>query len=99
MTRRRDFMEAFWIDPDYQGLAGWPSDAKEQARENVGEAKPPPLGDPVEAAIAIRDGIGFRYERLVGLADYVAQRDAAHGLGLPRLTITRRVRRRKLPGL
>ena len=97
MTRRRDFMEAFWIDPDYQGLAGRPSDAEEQARENVGEAKPPPLRDPVEVVIAIRDRIGFRYERIVGLADYVSQREAAQVLGLPVMTITRWVRRKKLP--
>ncbi len=96
MTRRRDFMEAFWIDPDYQGLAGWPSDAQEQASENVGEAKAPPLHDPVEAVIAIRDRIGFRYERIVGLADYVSQREAAQVLGLPVMTITRWVRRKKL---
>ncbi len=97
MTRRRDFMEAFWIDPDYQGLAGWPSDAEEQARANVGEAKPPSLRDPVEVVIAIRDRIGFRYERIVGLADYVSQREAAQVLGLPVMTITRWVRRKKLP--
>jgi len=97
MTRRRDFMEAFWIDPDYRGLAGRPRDAEEQARENVGEAKPRSLRDPVEVVIAIRDRIGFRYERIVGLADYVSQREAAQVLGLPVMTITRWVRRKKLP--
>src|SRR5438309_10200161 len=96
MTRRRDFMEAFWIDPDYQGLAGWPRDAEEQARETVGEAKPPSLRDPAEVVIAVRDRIGFRYERIGSLADYVCQREAAQVLGLPVMSITRWVSRKKL---
>ena len=97
MTRRRDFMEAFWIDPDYRGLAGWPNEAEVQAGQNVKAAPASQRHDPVEAVIAIRDRIGFAYERIVGLADYVSQREAAQLLGLPVMTITRWVHGKKIP--
>jgi hypothetical protein len=87
MPWRPDFTEAFWIDPDYVGLAGYPVTTEEPA---------PAPRPPSEAVLIMRDRIGFEYERRVNLGDFVSQRDAAKLLGLNLMTINRWVRSRKL---
>lgn len=63
-------------------VAGWPQRASAPA--------------PKAAIIVMRDRIGFKYERVVGLDDFVSQREAAQLLGLPTMTVNRWVRARKL---
>jgi len=58
---------------------------------------PSPWREPSTAVLVLRDRIGFRYERLVGLRDLVSQREAAQLLGIPKMTINRWVRRKRLP--
>lgn len=49
-----------------------------------------------KAVLSIRDRIGFEYERVIGLGDYVSVRDAADLLQLPVMTVNRWVRAKKL---
>lgn len=53
--------------------------------------------EPVEAALSLRDRIGFRYERIVGLDDFVSQREAAQLLGIPKMKVNRWVRGKRIP--
>jgi excisionase family DNA binding protein len=48
------------------------------------------------AVIVMRDRIGFKYERAIGLDDYVSQKEAAQLLRVPVMTVNRWVRRRSL---
>lgn len=48
------------------------------------------------AVIEMRDRLGFRYERVVGLDEYVSQRDAAGILQVPVMTVNRWIRNRAL---
>lgn len=99
MPWRRDFAEAYWIDPDYKGLAGYPDDPGDQQRADQPLEGPPKprLHDVQEAVLIMRDRIGFQYERRVGLGDLISQRDAAKLLGVDLMTVTRWVKRKKLP--
>lgn len=97
MPWRDDYVEAFWIDSEF-GLAGWPEDipekpAVESALKTEPHYKPK---EPTEAVMVMRDRIGFRYERIVGLGDYLSQREAATLLGVPVMRVNRWVRRNKL---
>jgi hypothetical protein len=112
MPWRRDFVKAFWFDPDWVGLSGYP-DQEEEPEERPAER---PTGlvpnrvtrtyptyrktqteRPIGAAvIVIRDRIGFEYERQVGLDDFVSIREAAKLLELPVMTLTRWVKSKKL---
>jgi excisionase family DNA binding protein len=54
--------------------------------------------NPVRGAVMVkRDRTGFRYERAIGLDDYVSQAEAAKLLQIPVMTIYRWVRGRGLP--
>ncbi len=46
--------------------------------------------------VVVRDRTGFRYERYVGLDDYVTARDAAQLLGVPAMTVTRWIKKRRI---
>lgn len=97
MPWRDDYVEAFWIDPEF-GLAGWPEDIPkkptvESALKTEHHYMPQ---EPTEAVIVMRDRIGFRYERIVGLRDYLSQREAAKLLGVPVMRVNRWVKSKKL---
>jgi excisionase family DNA binding protein len=118
MPWRHDFVQCYWVDPDWAGFSGYPG------HESQPKAFPPqPTGPshvnskhlthsasldstdrPIAAAvIVVRDRIGFRYERRVGLDNLVTVRDAAQLLQLPVMTVTRwikkgRIRSRKQNG-
>ena len=109
MPWREDYVQCFWLDPDWVGLGGYPDQQKapaeaikESAPEHVkrsyltGLAKTPPQRPIAAAVIAVRDRIGFRYEREVGLDDFVSVREAAQLLHLPVMTISRWVKRKVL---
>lgn len=85
MPWKQGFTEAFWIDPGF-GLAGWPD-------QNAPDEDP----ELREAVVVKRDRIGFRYERVVQLDDWVSQQEAAQLLGLPVMTVNRWVRAKKIP--
>lgn len=79
---------AFWLDSG-PGLAGHPEAPPQTGDAQAGETTPPPAGEPRFAVITVADRIGFEYRRVVGLDDFVSQRDAAQLLGLPVMTVTR----------
>lgn len=86
MAWRRDYIEAFCIDRAHRGLSGVP---------DPGELESPATDlEPNEVVLVLRDRLGFRYERIVGLDDYVSQRDASLLLGLPVMTVNRWVGKR-----
>ncbi len=87
MTRRKDYLRAFWIDPDFVGLSGWPEKQEPEQQPR----------DPSEAIVVLRDRVGFEYQRVVGLDQFVSQREAAQLMGLPVMTINRWVHAKKLP--
>ncbi|HYL56668.1 MAG TPA: helix-turn-helix domain-containing protein [Gemmatimonadales bacterium] len=109
MPWRTDFVECFWLDPDWVGLSGYP-DQKAPTAEALASAAPrhvtrsyhkhsvtaAPQRPIAAAVIAVRDRIGFRYEREVGLDDFVSVREAAQLLDLPIMTLTRWVKRKVL---
>jgi hypothetical protein len=88
MPWRSDTPPAFWLDPT-PGLAGPPdavaSPGVAAARARTRQAG----GDARFAVISFSDRIGFEYRRVVGLNDFVSQRDAAQLLDLPVMTVTR----------
>lgn len=79
---------AFWLDSG-PGLAGHPEEAPLTDASLAGETTPSPVGEPRFAVITVADRIGFEYRRVVGLDDFVSQRDAAQLLDLPVMTVTR----------
>src|SRR2546428_1382062 len=102
MPWRKDFVECFWLDPDWVGLSGYPDPGKPPAaaiqssaprhvkrsyRTHV--ARTPQRRPLAAAVVAVRDRIGFRYEREVGLDDFVSVREAAQLLDLPFMTVGR----------
>jgi excisionase family DNA binding protein len=112
MPWRNDFVQTFWLDPDWVGLSGYPDQEEEpegQPVEHPGGLVPNrvirtyPTYRKTEterhigaAVIVIRDRIGFEYERQVGLNDFVSIREAAKLLELPVMTLTRWVKSKKL---
>src|SRR5437879_3482967 len=105
MPWRKDFVECFWLDPDWVGLSGRPDRLKPAAealedaaprhvkRSYLTHSAPTAPQRPIAAAvIAVRDRIGFRYEREVGLDDFVSVREAAQLLDLPIMTVSRWVK-------
>lgn len=50
------------------------------------------------AVVEMRDRLGFKYERVVALDDYVSQREAAGILQVPVMTINRWIRNHTLKG-
>jgi excisionase family DNA binding protein len=86
MARREEFLEAYWIDPTYPDFT---KDRKLTKQSDTPAA-------PEEAVFNIRDRIGFRYERRVGLGDFVSQREAARLLGVAVMTVYRWVRNKEL---
>jgi len=46
--------------------------------------------------VVVRDRTGFSYERHVGLDDFVTVRDAAQLLGIPAMTVTRWIKKRRI---
>jgi hypothetical protein len=108
MPRRPDSIEAFWLDPR-GGFSGYP---RASATRETRASPPRPtlraaLEDmaargafaesPAFAVIQVRDKLGFTFERVVGLDEYVSQREAASILDLPVMTINRAVRAKQLP--
>jgi len=105
MPWRKDFVECFWLDPDWVGLSGYP-DRRAHKAEALANAAPrhvkrsyvthsattPPERPIAAAVIAVRDRIGFQYERQVGLGDFVSVREAAQLLDLPIMTVSRWVK-------
>lgn len=105
MPWRKDFVECFWLDPDWVGLSGYP-DQRASTAETFVNAAPrhvtrsylkhtataAPQRPIAAAVIAVRDRIGFRYEREVGLDDFVSVREAAQLLDLPIMTVSRWVK-------
>lgn len=87
MPWRDDYLQAAWVVPEW-GLAGVPAHEAEEP-----ESRP----DPIQAVLFLRDRIGFRYERIVELDDYVSQREAAQLLQAPTMTINRWVRGKRIP--
>ncbi len=111
MPWRHDFVQCFWVDPDGGGFSGYPED-ESQLRKSPPEPTGPghvtseylthgallastkrPIG---AAVIVVRDRIGFRYERVIGLDDFVSVREAAQLAGLPIMTLSRRIKRRRI---
>ena len=105
MPWRKDFVECFWLDPDWVGLSGYPDPDKPPAAAIEGSAprhvkrsyrtrvaRTPPRRPLAAAVVAVRDRIGFRYEREVGLDDFVSVREAAQLLDLPIMTVSRWVK-------
>ena len=103
MPWRPDFIQSYWVDPDWTGLAGDPSQAQPVRLEDLGPrqveshdrvhtddgAPERPLG---AAVMVVRDRTGFEYRRDVGLDDCVSVREAAQLLQLPIMTIHRWVK-------
>jgi excisionase family DNA binding protein len=109
MPWRQDFVECFWLDPDWVGLSGYPNQEKSvgEALEDVAprhvkrsyfthSPTTPPERPIAAAVISVRDRIGFRYEREVGLDDLVSIREAAQLLNLPVMTVSRWVKKKVL---
>jgi hypothetical protein len=124
MPWRGDFVKAFWINPDYVGLSGYPGQEDAPKGAPPGQATPTPPAAPIPfseqlrsrvetinttfktaerpqapiqyAVITLRDRIGFEYERVLGLDDFVSVRDAANLLSLPVMTVNRWVRAKKV---
>jgi hypothetical protein len=60
------------------------------AKEGAARTTAPQAGDDVRSAVVtVSDRIGFEYRRVVGMNDFVSQRDAAQLLDLPVMTVTR----------
>ena len=111
MPWRHDFVQCYWVDPDWAGFSGYPGDAAERSAPPPEPSGPPhvrskylthgaPLAStnrPIGAAvIVVRDRIGFQYEREVGLDDLVSVREAAQLVGVPVMTLSRWIKRRSL---
>lgn len=108
MPWRPDFITAYWQDPDWVPLRGYPPKSPETVkidelgpsrvewhdRIHTHEGRPErPIG---AAVIVVRDRTGFQYRRDVGLDDYVSVREAAQLLQLPAMTVHRWVKKREL---
>ena len=101
MPWRGDFVQSFWLDPDFVGFAGLPDEnnplpappsPEELSRLDMGLTR-----NPVHRAIiTIRDRIGFEYQREIGLDDFVSVRDAASLLEIPVMTVNRWVRAKRV---
>ncbi len=110
MPWRHDFVQSCWVDPDWGGFSGYAEDEAPPTRppEPGGPAhvhsqpvthwaKPDATERPIGAAVVVvRDRTGFRYERYVGLDDYVTARDAAQLLGVPAMTVTRWIKKGRI---
>ncbi|MGH2373367.1 MAG: helix-turn-helix domain-containing protein [bacterium] len=110
MPWRHDFVQCFWVDPDWDGFSGYPMDKapSRTAPEPAGPAhvrssyvtrtaSPDEARPPIGAAVTVlRDRTGFRYEREVGLDDFVTVRDAAQLLRVPAMTVTRWIKNQRI---
>ena len=110
MPWRHDFVQTFWIDPDWGGFSGYAADKSpsetppEPASPAHVRSKHPTRMAPPEgttrligsAVVVLRDRTGFRYERQVGLDDFVTVRDAAQLLRVPIMTVTRWIKKRRI---
>lgn len=107
MPWRSDFVKCLWLDPEWVGLSGYPAqdnaptpsieEAPNHVRRSYVTSAPRTLRRvPTAAVIAVRDRIGFRYEREVGLDDFVSIREAAQLLDLPVMTVSRWVKKREM---
>ena len=111
MPWRHDFVQCYWVDPDWGGFSGYPGDESRPRKSRPEPTGPhhvrseypthsasldstdPPIG---AAVIVVRDRIGFRYERVVGLDDFVSVREAAQLTGLPIMTLSRWIKRQRI---
>ena len=109
MPWRHDFVQCFWVDPDWAGFSGYadatsPRTTSEPAGpDHVRSSFPTHLASPDEtnrpiaaAVTVLRDRTGFHYERQVGLDDFVTVRDAAQLLRVPPMTVTRWIKKRRI---
>jgi hypothetical protein len=90
MARRDGYLSAYWIDPLLPDLESSRKRNSKRKRTNS-------TTQPEEAVFIVRDRIGFKYERKVGLPDFVSQREAAELLRLAVMTVNRWVRDGDLP--
>lgn len=88
MPWRDKSQPAFWLDSG-PGLAGHPEAPPQADASLTGGTAASPAGDLRFAIVTVADRIGFEYRRVVGLDDFVSQRDAAQLLDLPVMTVTR----------
>ena len=110
MPWRHDFVQCFWVDPDWDGFSRYPEDetplrtapepaAPAHVRSSyvTHTASPAEARRPIGAAVTVlRDRTGFRYERHVGLDDFVTVREAAQLLRVPAMTVTRWIKKRRI---
>ncbi len=111
MPWRHDFVQCYWVDPDWGGFSGYPGDESQPGNSPLEPTGPSYVRsehlthsaslDSTErligaAVIVVRDRIGFRYERQVGLDDFVSVREAAQLTGLPVMTLSRWIKRRRI---
>src|SRR5713101_3960727 len=111
MPWRHDFVQCYLVDPDWDSFSGYPRD-ESQPRNSMPEPVGPShvhskhpthsasldsTGRSIGAAVTVvRDRIGFRYERVVGLDDFVSVREAAQLVGLPVMTLSRWIKGRRI---
>lgn len=109
MPWRRDYVRCFWLDPDWTGLSGYPTEDEIAAADleallprKVERTYPtykptiPPTRPMDGVVIVMRDRIGFEYERYVGLDQFVSIREGAQLLELPVMTVSRWVKKREM---
>jgi excisionase family DNA binding protein len=111
MPWRHDYVQCYWVDPDWAGFSGYPGDESQPSNASLEPTGPSHVRSkhqthlaslastnrPIEAAVTVvRDRIGFRYERVVGLDDFVSVREAAQLVGLPVMTLSRWIKSRRI---
>ena len=95
--------EAFWIDPAFRGFAGYPTgerakeaNAPEEENEDTSQIEDYGPNDPTTAIIAVWDRMGFRYQRRVGLGDFISLKHAARLVGVDVATVFRWIKAKKM---
>ncbi len=108
MPWRPDFVNAYWKDPDWAPLRGYPQEIPEkvdiddlgpqhvESHDRIHTERGQPQRPIGAAVVVVRDRTGFQYRRDVGLDDYVSVREAAQLLQLPAMTVHRWVKKREL---
>src|SRR2546427_1717081 len=108
MLGPNDCVNCLGSDPVGGASSGYPGNKSQEGVEPAGPAhvrsrylthtaSPNETNRPIGAAVAlVRDRTGFRYERHVGLDDFVTVRDAAQLLGMPAMTVTRWIKKRRI---
>jgi len=101
MPWRHDFVQCFWVDPDWGGFSGYPEDLP-SSRTPPGPTGPPHVRSKDVTHTATLDeterpiGAAVVFVRQVGLDDFVTVRDAAQLLRVPVMTLTRWIKKRRI---